>query len=132
MAKRDARYWDGQRRGGIIVAVMAFAAACLGLFNAAFAYWFSSRIPARSIGTEYRERALWDVGLAGVCLAGGIGFVFYARRAHRRARILRNECLGCGYNLKALPDPRCPECGTAFNPKDYPALSALRPERHSE
>lgn len=31
------------------------------------------------------------------------------RRARRR---LRNECLACGYNLKALTEPRCPECGT--------------------
>jgi hypothetical protein len=24
------------------------------------------------------------------------------------------ECLKCGYNLRGLRDPRCPECGTPF------------------
>jgi len=28
------------------------------------------------------------------------------------------HCLSCGYNLHALPEPRCPECGRAFDPED--------------
>lgn len=32
------------------------------------------------------------------------------RRRQRRAA--RNECLACGYDLTALVEPRCPECGT--------------------
>ncbi len=132
MTQRDARYWERQRKGAIVAVVMAFVVACLGLLNAAFACWFSGRIPARSIATEYHERAFWDVGLAVVCLAGGIGFLFYARRARRKARILRNECLRCRYTLKGLPEARCPECGTAFNPEDYPGWSAPRPERRCQ
>lgn len=27
-------------------------------------------------------------------------------------------CLGCGYNLRGLETPRCPECGRAFDPAD--------------
>ncbi len=27
-------------------------------------------------------------------------------------------CLGCGYALRDLPEPRCPECGRAFDPAD--------------
>jgi uncharacterized RDD family membrane protein YckC len=27
-------------------------------------------------------------------------------------------CVGCGYCLYGLPEPRCPECGLAFDPKD--------------
>jgi hypothetical protein len=28
------------------------------------------------------------------------------------------RCLGCGYQLRGLNDPRCPECGRDFNPAD--------------
>ena len=27
-------------------------------------------------------------------------------------------CLTCGYLLRGLPDPRCPECGRPFDPTD--------------
>jgi hypothetical protein len=27
-------------------------------------------------------------------------------------------CLECGYPLDGLPEPRCPECGAAFDPND--------------
>ena len=27
-------------------------------------------------------------------------------------------CLGCGYSLRGLPGPMCPECGRTFNPGD--------------
>jgi len=30
-----------------------------------------------------------------------------------RYRSRRNECVHCGYSLLHLPEPRCPECGTA-------------------
>jgi len=28
------------------------------------------------------------------------------------------RCLGCGYDLRGLPENRCPECGRAFDPDD--------------
>ena len=28
------------------------------------------------------------------------------------------RCLGCGYILDGLPEPRCPECGRGFDPLD--------------
>ncbi len=28
------------------------------------------------------------------------------------------HCLNCGYNLRGLPENRCPECGQPFNPDD--------------
>jgi hypothetical protein len=28
------------------------------------------------------------------------------------------RCLGCGYILDGLPEPRCPECGRPFDPAD--------------
>lgn len=29
------------------------------------------------------------------------------------------RCLGCGYILDGLPEPRCPECGRGFDPGDW-------------
>lgn len=37
-------------------------------------------------------------------------------RTRRRRR--RGLCLSCGYNLTGLPNARCPECGTAFDPRE--------------
>lgn len=36
------------------------------------------------------------------------------RLARRRFRHARELCVGCGYSLCALTEPRCPECGTPF------------------
>ena len=38
-------------------------------------------------------------------------------------------CLGCGYLLKGLPEPRCPECGRPFVPVTSAAGSPTGPER---
>lgn len=37
------------------------------------------------------------------------------------------RCLGCGYILDHLPEPRCPECGRGFDPDD-PATYGPRPK----
>jgi hypothetical protein len=29
------------------------------------------------------------------------------------------HCAKCGYNLRGLPEPRCPECGTPFDPRQH-------------
>lgn len=36
----------------------------------------------------------------------------------RRADLSRAICLGYGYRRHGLCEPRCPECGRAFNPED--------------
>ncbi len=36
-------------------------------------------------------------------------------------------CLGCGYPLNELPEPRCPECGRRFNPGDAATFFSYRP-----
>lgn len=36
-------------------------------------------------------------------------------------RYAPGECRRCGYLLYGLPDPRCPECGTPFDPRTVPA-----------
>ncbi|MBN2448583.1 MAG: hypothetical protein JXO22_17790 [Phycisphaerae bacterium] len=32
-------------------------------------------------------------------------------------RVASNRCSECGYLLYGLPEPRCPECGAAFDPR---------------
>jgi hypothetical protein len=32
------------------------------------------------------------------------------------------HCANCGYNLRGLPLPRCPECGQEFDPDDLPEM----------
>ena len=29
-----------------------------------------------------------------------------------------HQCAHCGYDLRGLPEPRCPECGAPFVPAD--------------
>ena len=36
------------------------------------------------------------------------------RELQQRRRAKRGECVGCGYNLTGLTEPRCPECGRAL------------------
>ena len=35
-------------------------------------------------------------------------------------------CMYCGYDLRGQEDPRCPECGTVFNP------GLISPEKHDD
>lgn len=39
------------------------------------------------------------------------------RRARAGLRRQHNHCNVCDYDLRGLPEPRCPECGTPFEPK---------------
>jgi len=39
----------------------------------------------------------------------------------------RAYCLGCGYSLVHLPEPRCPECGGAFDLGDPFSYARVRP-----
>ena len=41
-----------------------------------------------------------------------------------RSRPVPGHCQKCGYNLAGLPEPRCPECGTEFDPPRSPAPEA--------
>lgn len=42
----------------------------------------------------------------------------------------RLYCFSCGYDLEGLPERRCPECGTAFDPQAMLAeIERARPDR---
>jgi hypothetical protein len=36
-------------------------------------------------------------------------------------------CLGCGYILNYLPEPRCPECGREFDPANARSFTKINP-----
>lgn len=49
-----------------------------------------------------------------------IGFLtFILWRLDRR--YTAGYCQKCGYNLRGLPEPRCPECGMEFDPSALPS-----------
>ncbi len=57
-----------------------------------------------------------------VALFGAWPFVAFVRGPLRRARRrCQGLCVRCGYNLTGLTEPRCPECGTAFDHLANPA-----------
>ncbi len=43
----------------------------------------------------------------------GIVFLYFTRRMQQRSTF--GYCTQCGYDLRGLPEPRCPECGTPLN-----------------
>lgn len=51
----------------------------------------------------------------------GIRYVLGPRR--ERYRLSHGLCLQCGYFLKGTPEPRCPECGSEFDPARIASLS---------
>jgi hypothetical protein len=48
----------------------------------------------------------------------GLYLLFLTRRLQRRAELA--ICRGCGYDLRGLTEPRCPECGRRFDPALLP------------
>ena len=79
-----------------------------------------------------RSLAFWGLsgeGWVGGVIAGvypfavAIGSQYLVRKP--LIRYLREQlaakgvpiCIECGYDLRGQVDPRCPECGTAFDPK---------------
>ena len=45
---------------------------------------------------------------------------------HRAPGDVIGSCLDCGYALHGLPEPRCPECGRAFDPLDPQTMNMGR------
>jgi hypothetical protein len=45
----------------------------------------------------------------------GLAILLYAGRHILRSPPTPGTCRRCGYDLRGLPEPRCPECGTSFD-----------------
>jgi hypothetical protein len=83
-------------------------------------------IYALHVGPVFFFPTFWSAFDAGSLVFGGLGIaiIVYDRRRLRRDRKDSNECLHCGYDLRATPD-RCPECGTIYSHKSDCAQNAL-------
>jgi hypothetical protein len=63
----------------------------------------------------WEPRQVIGVILAFFCsfpITASVGVLFLLLRP---SPIPKGKCQKCGYNLRSLPEPRCPECGTAFD-----------------
>jgi hypothetical protein len=61
--------------------------------------WFVVRVPLWFLAAVFGAYPTWQLALWG-------------RKIRRRRRGL---CVYCGYDLRGLVEPRCPECGMAFD-----------------
>jgi len=65
--------------------------------------------------------AIWDVPLAGspwwiIAFVAAMGWLVHRSWNRAYAQAHGDRCVGCGYLLIGLPQPRCPECGRDFYP----------------
>jgi len=85
--------------------------------------------PRLHSGPEALLRAVFS-GLLAV-IGTGPGLWLFRRRIQRSLRSQLIErgvpiCFECGYDLRGQLEPRCPECGTAFDPSLIKPNDALR------
>ncbi len=62
-----------------------------------------------------------NVGILAATVAFGPAIVLLMSRRYLRP-IDRGLCGGCGYDLRGLPEARCPECGRPFDPRFVKAI----------
>ena len=132
--KSRAEFWSGTRF--MLWAVSAAIVFNLVYFSVELVYEASSfaGLLGRSVPSLLWEQ-LWsqaeEPGLIwhfGPWTAAGLAMLYVAYRLGPLVRRLEGKCTRCGCMLPGLPEPRCPECGRAFNPDD---LAALRTHQES-
>jgi uncharacterized paraquat-inducible protein A len=99
------------------------AAVCVGVIASILApQYFERRIGAYFSVARTRLLGILVTGLAVAAVVWAIQRLWYKplRDQIRRELIERGipVCLRCGYNLTGLSEPRCPECGTSFDPHE--------------
>ena len=72
-------------------------------------------VPAISSSSTSAERAFATTVGVGVLILGcaiGAAFGYWSYRSYERRYRYEPCCEKCGYSLRGLTGPRCPECGT--------------------
>jgi hypothetical protein len=119
-----AEFWKGTRLVLWMLAAMSvlqLALFCVALIYGAkhIAAALSQTIPAflwdQLRSHEGLPGLLW---LLGGWAAAALVMLYAAHRLKPVVRRLEGKCVRCGYMLRGLREPRCPECGTPFNPAD--------------
>jgi len=90
-----------------------------GLLAAVLVLLLRTRWPGK-LG-DLTVRWVW-LTIVGAVLWGVVGRGIREYRRQRRAAAFR-RCANCGYLLLGLIDPRCPECGQAFDATQLPRLA---------
>lgn len=73
---------------------------------------------ARVVGQHYWIR-LPTILLIAILLSP-LMYELWRGPMRRRRRLRLGQCVGCGYPLTGLPEPRCPECGRPADPSALP------------
>jgi hypothetical protein len=58
----------------------------------------------------------WSVGILLIVVMAITTFLYYRHKMRRSKYTKYDRCRNCQYPLAGLTTPRCPECGTPFNP----------------
>jgi hypothetical protein len=125
-----AAFWKGARL--ILAGVGAYLLLMLALVAGALVYWARSIAPAigQSVPSFLWEQ-LWSRGDETALIwylapwaAAALAMLYVAYSLGSLVRRLEGKCVRWGYLLRGLTEPRCPECGTPFNPADLEGASA--------
>ena len=110
-AKKAFRHDGPYRRRTWITTILIAVGA--GAFSSVVSRWLVS------LGLSWVQASLVNMVLCGI--AGAAMFLLLWRRPYTRfvRRYLQDRgvavCLKCGYDLRGQIEPRCPECGQAFD-----------------
>ena len=110
--------------------ILAAPSGLLGLASCTYARYgvFPPKAPG-DLGPQFGWALLgfYLLVFGGICCAalGPIGTFLYLR--HRDCHRPVGRCANCGYDLRGLLAPRCPECGTSFDRAEIPVAGAATP-----
>ena len=129
-SKRSFWLWIQYSCAGLAVWFIFYAAICAYALSLLWGVWSRPIGPGettwQTIASFVKEIAA--VGGSGVLIllvpvampGAVIILLWFAKAARCRVRQAEGKCGKCGYDLRGLPEDRCPECGTSFKPENRP------------